>query len=76
MIEYCIRAGNSLSNGFTIIHKNLHDATVAVRAIKQTNEFLSDEMKFHGWVTIWDGYKLDDGSKVTVSAKLADDLNF
>ena len=76
MLEYCVRAGNSLTNGFTITHKNLHDATVAVRAIKQANKFLSDEMKFHGWVTIWNGYKLDDNSKVTVSEKLANGLNF
>ena len=74
--EYCIRASNSLNNEFTITNNNLHDAEVSVRSIKQLNEHLPDELKFHGWVTIWEGYELDDHSKVTVSAKTANVLNF
>lgn len=66
IIEYCVRASNSLNNGFTITNKNSHDAEVSVRSIKKLNEHLSDELKFHGWVTIWEVYELDDHSKVTV----------
>ena len=76
IIEYCVRAANSLTNGFTITNKNLHDAEVSVRSIKQLNEHLPDELKFHGWVTIWEGYELDDHSKVTVAANLAKGLDF
>lgn len=74
--EYCIRASNSLNNEFTIANKNLHDAEVSVRSIKQINEHMPDELKFHGWVTIWEGYELDDHSKVTVSANPAKGLYF
>lgn len=74
--EYCVRASNSLKNEFTITNENLHDAEVSVRSIKQLNEHLPDELKFHGWVTIWEGYELDDHSKVTVSANTAKELYF
>ena len=74
--EYCIRAANILTNGFTITHESLHDAEVSVSAIKEVNLHLTDNLKFHGWVTIWTGYSLDDGSKVTVSEELVDGLNF
>ena len=74
--EYCVRASNSLKNEFTITNNNLHDAEVSVRSIKQLNEHLPDELKFHGWVTIWEGYELDDHSKVTVSANIAKELYF
>lgn len=74
--EYCVRASNSLNNEFTITNNNLHDAEVSVRSIKQLNEHLPDELKFHGWVTIWEGYELDDHSKVTVSANIAKELYF
>lgn len=76
IIEYCVRASNSLKNEFTITNNNLHDAEVSVRSIKQLNEHLPDELKFHGWVTIWEGYELDDHSKVTVSANPAKELYF
>ena len=76
MIEYCVRASNSLNNEFTITNNNLHDAEVSVRSIKKLNEHLPDELKFHGWVTIWEGYELDDHSKVTVSANTAKELYF
>ena len=74
--EYCIRASNSLNNEFTIANENLHDAEVSVRSIKKLNEHLSDELKLHGWVTIWEGYELDDHSKVTVSANPVNGLYF
>ena len=74
--EYCIRASNSLNNEFTIVNENLHDAEVSVRSIKKLNEHLSDELKFHGLVTIWEGYELDDHSKVTVSANPVNGLYF
>lgn len=74
--EYCIRASNSLNNEFTIANENLHDAEVSVRSIKKLNEHLSDELKFHGRVTIWEGYELDDHSKVTVSANPVNELYF
>lgn len=74
--EYCIRASNSLNNEFTIANENLHDAEVSVRSIKKLNEHLPDELKFHGWVTIWEGYELDDHSKVTVSANPVNGLYF
>ena len=74
--EYCVRASNSLKNEFTITNNNLHDAEVSVRSIKQLNEHLPDELKFHGWVTIWEGYELDDHSKVTVSSNPAKELYF
>ena len=76
IVEYCVRASNSLNNEFTITNKNLHDAEVSVRSIKQLNERLTDEVKFHGWVTIWEGYELDDHSKVTVSANPVNGLYF
>lgn len=74
--EYCVRASNSLNNEFAIANENLHDAEVSVRSIKKLNEHLSDELKFHGWVTIWEGYELDDHSKVTVSANPVNRLYF
>ena len=74
--EYCIRASNSLNNEFTIANENLHDAEVSVRSIKKLNEHLSDELKFHGYVTICEGYELDDHSKVTVSANPVNGLYF
>lgn len=74
--EYCVRASNSLNNEFAIVNENLHDAEVSVRSIKQLNEHLTDELKFHGWVTIWEGYELDDHSKVTVSANPVNGLYF
>lgn len=74
--EYCVRASNSLNNEFTIVNENLHDAEVSVRSIKQLNKRLTDELKFHGWVTIWEGYELDDHSKVTVSANPVNGLYF
>ena len=76
IIEYCVRTSNSFNNEFTIMNKNLHDAEVSVRSIKQINEYLPDELKFHGWVTIWEGYELDDHSKVTVSANPVNGLYF
>ena len=76
IIEYCVRASNSLNNEFSITNKDFHDAEVSVRSIKQLNEHLPDELKFHGWVTIWEGYELDDHSKVTVSANIAKELYF
>ena len=74
--EYCIRASNSLNNEFTIVNENLHDAEVSVRSIKRLNEHLSDELKFHGWVTIWEGYESDDHSKVTVQTNPVNWLYF
>ena len=74
--EYCVRASNSLNNEFSITNKDFHDAEVSVRSIKQLNEHLPDELKFHGWVTIWEEYELDDHSKVTVSANTAKELYF
>lgn len=74
--EHCIRASNSLNNEFTIANENLHDAEVSVCSIKKLNEHLSDELKFHGWVTILEYNELDDHSKVEVSAHTADGLNF
>ena len=56
--------------------KILHDAEASVRSIKKLNEHLPDKLKFHGWVTIWEGYELDDHSKVTVSANPAKELYF
>ena len=69
--EYYVRVSsslmaNSLEYEFAIANENLHDAEVSVHSIKKLNEHLSDELKFHGWVTIWEGYELDDHSKVTV----------
>lgn len=74
--EYCVRASNSLKNEFSITNKDFNDAEVSVRSIKKLNEHLPDELKFHGWVTIWEGYELDDHSKVTVSANTAKELYF
>ena len=74
--EYCVRASNSLKNDFNITNKDLHDAEVSVSSIKKLNEHLPDELKFHGWVTIWEGYELDDHSKVTVSANPVNGLYF
>ena len=76
IIEYCVRASNSLNNAFNITNRNLHDAEVSVRSIKKLNEHLPDELKFHGWVTIWEGYELADHSKVTVSANPVNELYF
>ena len=76
MTEYCIRAYNSLTDGFTITCNNLHDAGISVCAIRQANEHLTDNLKFHGWVTLWGGYELEDGSKVTTSEVLIKGLGF
>ena len=76
IIEYCVRASNSLNNEFSITNKDFHDAEVSVHSIKQLNEHLPDELKFHCWVTILEGYELDDHSKVTVSANPANELYF
>ena len=76
IVEYCVRASNSLNNEFTVMNKNFHDAEVSVHSIKQLNEHLPDELKFHGCVTILEGYELDDHSKVTVSANPASGLYF
>lgn len=76
MTEYIVRSQNSLNNGWSSIYASKHDAEVAVNAIKEANAYLSDTYKFHGWVTRWNGYSLDDGSKVTVSAEMIRGLNF
>ena len=55
IIEYCVIALNSLNNAFNITNRNLHDAEFSVRLIKKLNEHLPDELKFHGWVTIFEG---------------------
>ena len=76
MTKYLVRASNSLSEGWTDEYDTVHDATVAVKAIKLANNCLDNNRKFHGWVTCWNGYALDDGSIVTVSAEPVDSLNF
>jgi len=75
MIEYIVRAQSEVGS-FNSSYTNLHDAGVCVKSIKEVNTHLKDNERYHGWVTIWEGYSLDDGSKVTVSAKLADGLDF
>lgn len=76
MTKYFIRSENQSFNSWNSEYDNLHDATVAVNAIKEANMYLTDELKFHGWVTCWNGYSLEDGSKVTTSAELVKDLEF
>ena len=79
--EYYVRVSNSLMANsleyeFSIANKSLHDAEISVCSINQLNKHLPDELKFHGWVTILEYNELDDHSKVTVSAKTANGLNF
>lgn len=76
MTKYFVHSSNSLSEGWNGEYDTVHDAGVAVKAIKMANGCLEDCRKFHGWVTCWNGYSLDDGSKVTVSAEPVVGLDF
>ena len=54
------------AKGFINIFDNLSDAEFAVKQLEDLNTSLSYSGKFYGFVTKWQGYSLDDGSKVTV----------
>lgn len=79
MIEYIVRAHNSIG-GFHMEFSNERDASISVNAIKKANAALDmkdkDKYVFHGWVTRWEGYALEDGSRVTQSADCIRDLDF
>lgn len=76
MIKYFVRSHNSFYEGWNDEFDNTHDASIAVQAIKKANKYLDDKRKFHGWVTLWKGYRLDDGSYVTESAEPVKGLDF
>ena len=72
MTQYLVRA----SNHFSSFHKEcdtLHDARLCVDTIIDTNKILKESnmelYSFHGWVTEWKGYRLEDGGCVTESAR-------
>lgn len=79
MIEYIVRAHNSIGS-FHIEFSNERDAGISVNAIKKANAALDmkdkDKYIFHGWVTRWEGYALEDGSRVTQSAEPVCGLDF
>ena len=54
------------AKGFINTFDNLSDAEFAVKQLEDLNASLSHSGKFYGFVTKWQGYSLDDGSKVTV----------
>lgn len=72
--QYIVRASNS-NGSFTQTFDTLHDAEVSLNAIRKVNHCLNEsslaDMLFSAWVTKWEGYTLDDGSKVT---KCAEDI--
>lgn len=72
MIQYLVRASNA-NGGFTSTFDTLHDAEVSLNAIREVNQCLNEsgltDMLFTAWITKWEGYTLEDGSKVTVSAE-------
>ena len=75
MIEYVVRAQSEVGS-FNSSYTNLRDAGVCVKSIKEVNTHLKDNEKYHGWVSKWEGYSLDDGSKVTVSCDAVKNLDF
>lgn len=76
MVKYFVRVRNSKTNGFSIDCETEHDAEIAVETIRKANAYLPDSLRFIGWVTVWKGYRLDDGSYVTESAEPVVDLDF
>ena len=72
--QYIVRASNS-NGSFTSTFDTLHDAEVSLNAIMEVNKCLSEsglsDMLFTAWITKWEGYTLDDCSKVT---KCAEDI--
>lgn len=71
MVRYCVRA--CTADGSSHVNFNfdtLHDAYVSAQSLSKVNEHLEDKFKFHGWITCWKGYSLDDGSFVTQSEDL------
>ena len=75
MVEYIVRA-QSCVGAFNSTFTNLHDAEISVKCIREVNSYLKDNEKYHGWVSKWEGYSLDDGSKVTVSCDAVKNLDF
>lgn len=75
MKKYCVRLDceNSYANAE---FNHLRDAKVFVNTLRKVNKHLDDKLKFHGWVTLWKGYQLDDESYVTESAELVKGLDF
>jgi hypothetical protein len=76
MIKYFVRPVNSLYEGWNEEFDNIHDARIAVQTIKKVNKCLDNKSKFHGFVTLWKGYCLGDGTYVTESAEPVKDLDF
>ncbi len=70
--QYLVRASNP-NGSFTSTFDTLHDAEVSLNAIRDVNQCLSEsglaDMIFNAWVTKWEGYTLEDGSKVTKCAE-------
>ena len=68
-IEFVLHAENrSDAKGFSKHFNSIEDAEFAVRQLEGLNASLSYSSKFFGHVIKWEGYTLDDGSKVTVDA--------
>lgn len=75
MKKYRIRMASEYNHA-DAEYDDLHDAEVFVNTIRKINEHLDDKLKFHGWITCWEGYQLDDGSYVTTSAELVSESEF
>lgn len=75
MKKYCVRMASEYSHA-NAEYNDLHDAEIFVNTIRKVNEHLDDRLKFHGWITCWEGYQLEDESYVTTSAKLVSGSEF
>ncbi len=76
MIKYVVRSENPLLGGWTHYYDSVHDAGIAVKAIKKANDCLEDHQKFHGGVTKWEAYELKDGQMKTISSEPVNGLDF
>lgn len=65
---YFVHTQNSVGGHWTSEYQSLKDAKVEVATIKKVNALVEEPHQFHGWVTEWEGYSLDDGSRVTKTA--------
>ena len=80
MVEYILRSYNNDGGNFSNVFSNIKEAEHGVGVLKQANNFLpswlKDKLSFHGWIERWEGYTLDDGSKVTVSCNAIKGFDF
>ena len=68
MKSYFVRVQNSTGSSWSSEYGTLHDAETEIATLKKVNALIDESLQFHGWVTEWRGYSLDDGSWVTESS--------